>query len=186
LEQPCHHHVVEVIEASKDKRIYTAACNTSLDNLPLNTPRVMTTVNEIEIDDWMKIMQGCEDSYHNLPIHQNIILPLALKDTTESTDETTNTVTPVTDDNTLGSIQINGQYQSAQTLAPRRLTKASFNNKSYLDGYDKDGTIHITTGSNHDANHPSLIDPNPLMHLLGTALIHYANPKACAMAFAQP
>jgi hypothetical protein len=24
------------------------------------------------------------------------------------------------------------------------------------------------------------------MHLLGTALIHYAIPKACAMAFAQP
>jgi hypothetical protein len=38
----------------------------------------------------------------------------------------------------------------------------------------------------HDANHPLLIDPNPLMHLLGTALIHYAIPKACAMAFAQP
>jgi hypothetical protein len=48
-----------------------------------------------------------------------------------------------------------------------------------------DGTFHITTNSSHDAKHPSPTDPDPLMHILKTALIHYTNPKAQAVRFAQ-
>ncbi len=60
-----------------------------------------------------------------------------------------------------------------------------FDNKSYPDGKYRDGTIHITVDTSHDADHPSPIDPDPLMHALGTAMMHYANPEARALAFAQ-
>jgi hypothetical protein len=175
----------------------------------------MATVNEMNIDDWMEIMQDYEDPYHNLPIHQTINVPPVLNDATECTNKPTNTVTfvtdndalgsvlidgqrqsaqtpaprrlteasfnnksysnavtPVTEDDALGSILIDGQCQSDQTPAPRRLTKASFNNKSYSNGYYKDSTIHITTDSGHNANHSLPIDPDPLMHVSRTALVH--------------
>jgi hypothetical protein len=37
----------------------------------------------------------------------------------------------------------------------------------------------------HDTNHPSPIDPDPLMHVLGIAMLHYTNLKARAVVFAQ-
>jgi hypothetical protein len=141
LEQPHHHHVVEVIEASKDERINAAAYNPSVDNLPCNTPGVTTVIDEIKIDDWMEIMQDYKDQYHDLPIHQTINVPPVLDDTMEPTDKPTNMATPITDNNALGSILIHGQCQSAQIPAPRCLTKASFNNNSYSGGYYKDSTI---------------------------------------------
>jgi hypothetical protein len=134
-EQPPHHHVVEVIEASKDKRIDAAARDASLDNLLCNTLGVTTTVDDIEINDWIEIMQDYKDPYHNLPIHQTINVPPVLDNAIEPTNEPTNMVIPVSDNNALHFILIDGQCQFAQTPAPRCLTKASFNNKSYLDGY---------------------------------------------------
>ncbi len=131
-EQPCHCHVVEVIEASKDNHIDAMAHNTPLDDLPCNTPGVITAVNAIEINDWMEIMQDYEDPYHGLLILQTTNVPPVLHNATRPTNKPTNMVIPVTDINTLGSILIDGQHQSAQTPAPRRLTKASFNKKSYL------------------------------------------------------
>jgi hypothetical protein len=65
------------------------------------------------------------------------------------------------------------------------LTKVSFDNKSYLDGQYKGGTIHITVDSGHNADHPSLIDPDPLMHVLGIPILHYTNLEARTVAFAQ-
>jgi hypothetical protein len=46
-EHPRHHQVVEVIEESKDERIYAAQCNASLDNLPHKPTGVSTVVNKI-------------------------------------------------------------------------------------------------------------------------------------------
>ena len=40
-------------------------------------------------------------------------------------------------------------------------------------------------GTGHNADHPSPIDPDPLMHVLGTAMMHYTNPDARALTFAQ-
>jgi hypothetical protein len=85
----------------------------------------------------------------------------------------------------LGLTTINGCRCFTHNQIPTRLTKVSFDNKSYSDGQYKDGTIHITVDSGHDANHPSPIDPDPLMHILGIALLHYTNPEAHAVAFAQ-
>ena len=64
---------------------------------------------------------------------------------------------------------------------PTRLTKVNFNNKSYSHGHYKDGTNHITVNSDHDSNHPSPIDPDPLMHVLGVAQ-HSHNPTALQQA----
>ncbi len=65
------------------------------------------------------------------------------------------------------------------------MAKVSFDNKSYLNGQYNDGTIHITVDSGHNVDHPSPIDPDPLMHVLGIGLLHYTNPKVRAVAFAQ-
>jgi hypothetical protein len=85
----------------------------------------------------------------------------------------------------LGSTTINGRCRSTRNQIPTSLTKVSFNNKSYLDCQYKGGTIHITVDSGHNANHPSPINPDPLMHVQGIAMLHYTNPEAHAVAFAQ-
>jgi hypothetical protein len=46
--QPHHHHIVKVLEASKDECIDAAICNTSLDDLPRNTKGVLTVVDDIK------------------------------------------------------------------------------------------------------------------------------------------
>jgi hypothetical protein len=63
--------------------------------------------------------------------------------------------------------------------------KVGFDNKSYPDGKYRDSTIHITMDTGHNANYPSPINPDPLMHALGIAMIHYANSDARALTFAQ-
>jgi hypothetical protein len=39
--------------------------------------------------------------------------------------------------------------------------------------------------SGHNTDHPPLIDPDPIMHVLGTAMLHCTNPEAQAVEFAQ-
>ncbi len=85
----------------------------------------------------------------------------------------------------LGLTTIDGRRCSTRNRIPTCLTKVSFDNKSYSDGQYKDVTIHIRVDSGHDADHPSPINPNPLMHVLGIALLHYTNLEARAVAFAQ-
>jgi hypothetical protein len=85
----------------------------------------------------------------------------------------TPTVATNTEDEDLGSIVIGGICRSAHASAPRCHTKVGFDNKSYSDCKYRDGNIHITMGTGHDTDHPSLIKPNPLMHTLGTAMMHY-------------
>ena len=57
--------------------------------------------------------------------------------------------------------------------------------KSYSGGKYKNGTVHITVDLGHDTDHPSPINSEPLMHVLGTAMLHYTNPEARAITFAQ-
>jgi hypothetical protein len=85
----------------------------------------------------------------------------------------------------LGSTTMDGPRRSTRNRIPTRLTKVSFDNKSYSDGQYKGGTIHITVDSGHDADHPSPINPDPLMHVLGIAMLHYTNPEARVVAFTQ-
>ena len=85
----------------------------------------------------------------------------------------------------LGSTTINGRHRSTRNRTPTCFTKVSFDNKSYSDGQNKNGTFHITVDLGNNTNHPSPINPDPLMHVLGTAMLHYTNPEARAVAFAQ-
>jgi hypothetical protein len=85
----------------------------------------------------------------------------------------------------LGSTTIDGCRCSTRNRTPTRFTKVSFDNKSYSNGQYKEGTFHITVDLGHDTDHPSPIDPNPLMHVLGIAMLHYTDPDAQAVAFAQ-
>ncbi len=45
--------------------------------------------------------------------------------------------------------------------------------------------MHITVGAGHNNNHPSPIDPDPYMHILGVELLHYSDPNIVGAAFAQ-
>jgi hypothetical protein len=85
----------------------------------------------------------------------------------------------------LESITIDGLCCSTQVPLPPHITKVSFNNKSYYKGTYKDGTVHIMVGAGHDNNHPSPIDPDPNMHVLGMAMLHYSDPNIVGAAFSQ-
>jgi hypothetical protein len=183
-EQPRHHQVVEVIEESKDKCIYAVQCNASLDNLPHKPTGVSTAVVKIE-DNWTDLPEE-DDIYNNLPTQPTIIVsPTPILDEDIADNETVNTKAGKLEEAILGSTTIDRRRCSTHNRIPTRVTKVSFNNKTYSDGQYKDGTIHITVDSGHDANHPSPINPNPLTHIQGIAMLHYTNPKASAVVFAQ-
>ncbi len=85
----------------------------------------------------------------------------------------------------LGSTTIDGRRCSTRNRTPTRFNEVSFNNKSYSDGQYKECTVHITVDLGHDTDHSSSINPNPLMHVLGIAMLLYTDPDARAVAFAQ-
>ncbi len=45
--------------------------------------------------------------------------------------------------------------------------------------------MHITADTGHDNNHPSPINPDPYMHILGIVMLHYSNPDIVGAAFVQ-
>jgi hypothetical protein len=190
-EQPHHHQVVEVIEESNYKRIYAAQCNVSLDDLPCRTTGVSTAVDEVQIDHWANPPDK-NDLYHDIAMHPTLVVPpipihmTDIDDDNNATDdETINAKAAKMEEAVLGSTTINGRRLSTCNRTPTRFTKVSFDNKSYSDGQYKEGTIHITVDSGHDTDHPSPINPDPLMHVLGIAMLHYTNLDAQAVAFAQ-
>jgi hypothetical protein len=85
----------------------------------------------------------------------------------------------------LGSTTVNSLHCSTCISIPPCITKVSFKNKWYSDGTYKVGTVHITVDAGHNIDHPSPIDPDPYMHVLGIALLHYSDPDVLGAAFAQ-
>jgi hypothetical protein len=159
--------------------------NASLDDLPHKPTGVSTAVDEIEVDNWTNLPEE-NDIYHDLPTQPTIVVPpTPILDQDIPEDQTVNTEAAELEEAILGSTKINGRCCSTCNQIPTRMTKVSFNNKFYSDGQYKDGTIHITMDSGHDTDRPSPIDPNPLTHVLGIAILHYTNPEAHAVAFAQ-
>ncbi len=104
---------------------------------------------------------------------------------TQLTTKTINAEAAKMEEAVLGSTTIDRHRRSTRNRTPTCFTKVSFDNKSYSDGQYKEGTIHITVDLGHDTDHPSPINPNPLMHVLGIAMLHYTDPDARAIAFAQ-
>ncbi len=144
-----------------------------------------TAVDEIEVDNWANLPEE-NDIYHDLSAQPTIIVPLTpILDKDMDDDESVNAEAAKLEEEILGLTTIDGRRRSTRNRIPTSLTKVSFDNKSYSDGQYKGGTIHITVDSGHDANHPSPIDPDPLMPILGIAMLHYTNPEARAVAFAQ-
>ena len=189
-EQPHHHQAVKVIGESDDKQIYVAHRNASLDDLPCKTTGVSTAVNEIQIDQWTDLPE--DDIYHDMPTHPTLVVPPTPinmtnsnndKDITE--DESLDAKAAKMEKAVLGSTTIDRRGCSTRNRTPTCFTKVSFNNKSYSGGKYKNGTVHITVDLGHDTDHPSPINSEPLMHVLGTAMLHYTNPEARAITFAQ-
>ncbi len=60
-EQPCHHHVVEVINVSDKEWIHVAVLNASLNDLPPEIPGVTIPINKIESDDCLEHTQAYKD-----------------------------------------------------------------------------------------------------------------------------
>jgi hypothetical protein len=184
-EHPHHHQVIKVIEEIKDEHIYATQRNASLDDLPHKPTGVSTAVNKIEVNNWANLPEE-DDIYHDLPAQPMIVVPpTPILDKDMDDHESVNAKAAKLEEEILGSTTNNRRRSSTCNQIPASLTKVSFNNKSYSDGQYKGGTIHITVDSGHDADHPSPIDPDPLMHVLGIAMLHYTNPKARAVAFAQ-
>ncbi len=176
-----------MLEASNDECIEAVIRNTSLDYLPCNTTGVLMAADDIEINDWIEQQQTYEDPYNELPTLPTVAIPPEVTPAIihDNAPILTPAIVTVTEDEDLGSIVIRGVRHSAHVPTSQCLTKVGFDNKSYLDGKYRDGTIHITIDTGHNADHPSSIDPNPLMHALGTAMMHYVNPDARALVFAQ-
>ncbi len=144
-----------------------------------------TAVNKIEVNNWANLPEE-DDIYHDLPSQPTILVPpTPILDEDMDNDESVNAEAAELEEEILGSTTIDGRRCSTRNQIPTSLTKVGFDNKSYLDGQYKGGTIHITVDSGHDTDHPSPINPDPLMHVLGIAMLHYTNPKACTVAFAQ-
>jgi hypothetical protein len=83
----------------------------------------------------------------------------------------------------LFSTTVDGLRCSTRIPISPRITKVSFKNKSYSNWTYKDGTVHITVDAGHDNNHPSPIDSDPYMHILGIALLHYSDPNVLGATF---
>jgi hypothetical protein len=152
---------------------------------------VSTGVNEVQLDHWADHPDK-NDLYHDIPMHPTLEVPpipihmTNIDDDDNATDnKTIDAEAAEMEEAVLGSTTIDRRCCSTRNRTPTRFTKVSFDNKPYSDGQYKEGTIHITVDSGHDTNHPSPIDPDPLMHVLGIAMLHYTNPDAQAVAFAQ-
>jgi hypothetical protein len=63
LEQLHHHHVVKIINDSKDKCMYAAQCNASLNNLPHKTANVSTAIDKV---DAFKFPEDNPGPFHKL------------------------------------------------------------------------------------------------------------------------
>ncbi len=176
-----------MLEASNNEHIHATKCNASLNDLPGNTTGVLTAVADIDIDNLIEQQQTYEDPYNNLPALPTVAIPPKATPTIihNNAPIPTPTIPTVTEDENLRSIIIGGVRCSAHAPAPQCLTNVGFDNNSYPDCKYRDGTIHITVDTGHNTNHPSPINPDPLMHALGTAMMHYANPDTRALAFAQ-
>ncbi len=114
-----------------------------------------------------------------------VVPPTPILDEDMDNNESVNAKAAKLEEEILRSTTIDGRRCSTRNRILTSLTKVSFDNNSYSDGQYKGGTIHITVDSGHKANHPSPIDPDPLMHVLGIAMLHYTNPEAHAVAFTQ-
>jgi hypothetical protein len=181
-EQPQHHQVVEIIEESKDKRIYAGQRNASLNDLPQQNAGVSTAVNKV---DTFEFPEDDADTFHELPTPPTLLIPPEMITDNNAENPVDNKEAAKIEEVVLGSTTVDGLRHSTRIPIPPCTTKVSFKNKLYSNGTYKDGTVHITVDAGHDNDHPFPINPDLYMHVLGIALLHYSNPNVLGAAFAR-
>jgi hypothetical protein len=174
--------VVKIIDKSKDKHIYTAQCNASLDNLSQKNAGVSTAIDEVNT---FEFPDDDPDLFHKLPTLPTLLIPPKMITDDYAEDPVDNKEAAEIKENVLGSTTVGNLRCSTCIPIPPCITKVSFKNKLYSDGTYKDGTLHVTVDAGHNNDHPSPINPDPYIHVPGTALLHYSNPNVLGATFAR-
>ncbi len=106
-----------------------------------------TAVDEIKVNNWADLPEE-DDIYHDLPTQPTIIVPpTPILDEDMDDNESVDAKATELEEAILGSTTINGRRCFTRNRIPTRLTKVSFDNKSYSDGQYKDGLVLILAGS---------------------------------------
>jgi hypothetical protein len=133
-----------------------------------------------------KFPEDDPNSFHKLNILPTLLIPPVLMMNDDGKNPFNDKEASNIEAAVFGSTTIDGLCCSTRVpLPPPCITKVSFNNKSYSDGTYKDNAVHIMVIAGHDNNHPSPIDPDPYMHILGVAMLHYSNPNIIGTVFTQ-
>jgi len=143
---------------------------------------VSTAVDKVEVEEDKTDNWEDNDANYELPVPTHT---LDNNDDDKVSTDIDATELEDMEEAVLESTTIDRLRRSTRNQIPRRLTKVNFDNKSYSNGQYKDGTIHITVDSGLNTDHPSPINPDPIMNVQGTAMLHYTDPEAQAVEFAQ-
>jgi hypothetical protein len=142
-------------------------CNTSLNDPPHKTAGVSTAIDEVNA---FEFPDDNPDPFHVLNTPPTLLVHLVVLMMDEDDENPVNDKEAANIKATiLGSATIDCFHSSTQVPLPPRITKISFNNKSYSNGTYKGSTVHIMDGVGHDNKHPSPINLDLYMHVLGVA-----------------
>jgi hypothetical protein len=169
LEQPQHYQEVEIIDKSKDEHIYAAQCNASLDDLPQQNAGVSTAGNKFYT---FEFPEDDANPFHELPTPPTLFIPPEMITDDDAKKPINDKEAAKIEEAILVSTTVDGLRCSTRIPIPPCITKVSFKNKLYSDGTYKDGTVHVTINAGHDIDHPSPINPDLYIHVLGIALLH--------------
>jgi hypothetical protein len=119
-EQPHHHHIVKIIDNSKDQHVYATQHNASLDDLPYKTGRVSTAFDKA---DAFKYPDANPDPFQELDTPPTLLVPpvLMMDDNGKNpiNDKEAATIEAVV----LGSTTVDGLHCSTQVPLPPWIMK---------------------------------------------------------------
>jgi hypothetical protein len=151
-------------------------------DLPKQNAGVSTTVDEVDTSEFL---EDDADTFNELPTPPTLLVPPEIIMDADAKNPINNKKAAEIKETILGSTTGNSLCCSTRIPIPPRITKVSFKNKLYSNVTYKDGTVHTTVDAGHNNDHPSLIDPDPYMHVLGIVLLHFSDPDVLSAAFAQ-
>jgi hypothetical protein len=143
---------------------------------------VSTAIDKV---DTFEFLEDDADPFHELPTPPTLLIPPEMITDNNAENPINNKEADKIKEAIHGSTTVDDLHCSTCIPIPPCITQVSFKSKLYSDGTYKDGTVHITVDAGHDNDHPSPINPDPYIHILGIALLHYSNPDVLGAAFAQ-
>ncbi len=141
-----------------------------------------TAVDEVNT---FKFPEDDADSFHKLPTLLTLLVPPEMIMDNDTKNPVNNKEAAKIEEAIPGSTTVDNLHCSTCISIPPRITKVSFKNKLYSNGTYKNSTIHITVNAGHNNDHPSPINQDPYMHLLGIVMLHYSDPNVLGAAFVQ-